>query len=73
MAKSALSAQQAAELERLRVAYVAETAKAAKAILATGMDAEQFAKADAAVRAIVRRIKDILGISPARPSQRRIR
>jgi hypothetical protein len=61
MAKTVITSEEGAELERLKSAYQAATLRASNAIRAKGMDSDEFLKADAEAGRIVERIKEILG------------
>jgi hypothetical protein len=63
MAKSVITPEEGAELERLRREYAAATQRAIMAIASQGMDSEAFVKADAEAGAAVKRIKEILGVA----------
>jgi hypothetical protein len=63
MAKSVITPEEGAELERLKGVYLAATRRAMDAIRIQGMDSDAFAKADGEAGDAMRRMKEILGLA----------
>jgi hypothetical protein len=61
MAKTVLSPEDGAELQRLYQEHAATNQKTAAVLASKGMDSPEFAEADKAAGAIGRRIREILG------------
>lgn len=63
MAKSVITPEEGAELERLKAVYLAATRRAMDAIRLQVMDSAAFAKADGEAGDAMRRMKEILGLT----------